>query len=156
MHTRVFNTLFVIMTRWGSGIKTCRSHTATSAQGRASGRGRCEPAPLLAETGTHPPPDKLGPQECCSRSDHLLQARVSLRATEIKSICGRQSELLSAALSHDGEAERDQGSVCTNIATPNRRKRMKRNVDRVSPRLSAMLSKKSQERGPGPYLTKHT
>lgn len=100
-HTDVFNTL--IMSHWGSDIKTCRSHTAASAQGRASDRGWRERDPLLAETGIHPPPDKRGSQECCSRSDRLLRRRASLRAgvrlRKIKGACGRQREVLSPTLS---------------------------------------------------------
>lgn len=101
----------LIMTRHGSGIKTCRSHTAASAQGRASERGWCDRAPLLAGTGIHPPPDKLGSLECCSRSGRLLQRRVSLRAgvrlKKIKSARGRQSEVLSATLSQNEAVRRN-------------------------------------------------
>lgn len=106
------------MTWWDSGIKTCRSHTATSAQGRASGRGGCERAPLLAETGIHPPLDKLGSPECCSRSDHLLQRRVSLRVKEIKGIRARQSDVLSAMLSHGEGAVRIWGVFARTSSRP--------------------------------------
>lgn len=63
----------VLKVAWlGSGIKTCRSHTAACEVVQEPGRGLHEPTPPLAGTESHPAPDRLEPPECCSHADHYL------------------------------------------------------------------------------------
>lgn len=159
----------LIKTGHVSGIKTCRSHTAASAQGRASARGWCGRAPPLAGTGSRPPLGKLGSLECCSRSDRpLRRRRVSLRAgvrmETIKSPRGRQREVFICAVITGGSGHAEPACLHEHRAGKAKKTHYKRKMKAaqqcvcvcVSPHLSAMLSKKSQERDPGPYLTKQT
>lgn len=69
----------------GYGIKTCRSHTTACARAQEPAMGWPEPVPPLVGTGSHPAPDKLESQECCSHFDCHLTGREAVSSVSSSS-----------------------------------------------------------------------